>query len=168
MCWINMRAWSCALMQMSMEKNMSARVYVCVKEYPRFRNSVHACTPVRESMYVTVMFAYRHCSLRKRRPTLWCPPAGPMPDWIMGTIQGSLTGESWPSELWDISWPLLILLLPLAAGLGYTIWKERAERAATLVVRPALRRIKNAFPCHWLFISCERYFKHLLNVLFIP
>lgn len=57
MCLINMRAWSCALMQMSMEKNMSARVYVCVKEYPRFRNSVHACTPVRESMYVTVMFA---------------------------------------------------------------------------------------------------------------
>lgn len=57
MCLINMCARSCALMQMSLEKTMSARVHICIREYPRFRYSVHACTPVRECMYVTVMFA---------------------------------------------------------------------------------------------------------------
>lgn len=90
----------------------------------------------------------------------------------MGAIQGSLTGKSWPYELWDISWPLLILLLPLAALPGYTIWKERAERAATLVLRPALRRIKqlfhatdSSFHVSVILNICQMY---SLGVIFFP
>lgn len=76
MCLINMCAWSCALMLMSLEKNMSARVYVCIREYPRFCYSVHACTPVRDCMYVTVMFVVG-IVLCKEEATLMMPSRWP-------------------------------------------------------------------------------------------
>lgn len=88
--WIFMVARLCVLMQMRLEKIASARLHICIWEYPRFHYSVHDRVSVCTVHNINICSRLWHCSVQQRCIHWCCPPAGPVPDWIMVWVRGHL------------------------------------------------------------------------------